>query len=325
MIQLDWRMLAVFCLVGCSAKVVDLDQQPPAMASDDAVVVLTEERASVWVDEQRLYWVTGFRKIQSCRKTDCAHTLVDYTSSVRGENETVNAVVSGAHVYWTSTSQNTIYSCPSDGCEPTPRIVTKDPALRSSPFADGDYVYWASAFDIYRCPAEGCDGAPELVAADSTAQAMAFDEQRAYWNDGTRIMSAPKDGSEQAELLLDGIDEAQLNLTVGDGALYRSDGKSIFRCAAGNCSASPRAPLVTGEGRVSDIRLDGNKLYWIDADALRSCTLPDCSELFAITPASPIRAVLVGDERFAIDASDLYWLAPRAQGLAGVEIRRTAK
>ena len=325
MSRLASSVITFFWLLGCSTKAVELDQAPPFASvpttGDDPALVLSEEPTSVWVDERRLYWVAG-GKLQSCRTTDCARSLLDYPSSVRGEDNVVTAVVAGGHVYWTS--RNTIYSCPTEGCDPKPLTVTQDPALQPPPFAHGEYVYWSSDFDIYRCRAVGCSGAPDVVASNSLAQALAFDEARAYWSDGVRVMSAPVDGSAPPEIA--GFDQRGAftgDLAVGGGYLYVSDNLHIFRCPLANCDASPPTLLVTasGSGPLTQITLDGSTLYWDDADTLRSCRLPACTDPRAI--ATLRQGTSVGDKLFAIDTNDIYWLEP--PGVGSPTIRRMAK
>jgi hypothetical protein len=136
MSRVGLSVIAFFGLIGCTQQVVDLDREesltPTSTADHDPAVVLKQEPASVWVDEQRVYWVSAYGRIQSCRKTDCAHTLLDYNDT---DYEDARAVIAGGQVYWTA--GGTIFSCAAEGCQPRPLVVTQDPALRPPAFADG--------------------------------------------------------------------------------------------------------------------------------------------------------------------------------------------
>jgi len=328
-----------FCwLTGCAGRAVDLDHAAPAssaLPSSDPFVAPTDESSGVWVDDQRLYWLSGFGRVQSCLKLDCEHTRRTYAQLNQGP---ITATVGGGHVYWTS-SQLTIFSCPVEGCAAEPVTVVRDPAFRNTLFADRGYVYWSSDFDIYRCPASGCATTPEVVAQSVHADYLVFDDTRAYWSG----FSAPSDGSEPPQNLTAPVpvEGAPLgkaappapmqSLAVGAGYLYWTTGNQVFRCPTASCNAAPPTLLVTGEAPITSLKLDDSAMYWLETDSIHSCPLFGCEQSRALTPAK-VTHEGIESARYAIDASYLYWLEapdePRTTTrppMPGGIIRRTAK
>ena len=188
----------------------------------------------------------------------------------------------------------------------------------------------------------GCAGPPEVFVTNSFAKAMVFDETRAYWTDTTRIMRAPLYAETPQSLVEPPTsvfepssgDAAVLSIAVGGGYVYWSAHSQIFRCPTSDCGTS-RMLIFTAENQlITSIELDGGHLYWTEGELIRSCALPECSRP---TPIAPARVAAVEylreSARFAIDASDVYWLearagldaGPNSPTLAGQAIRRTPR
>jgi len=267
--------------------------------------------------------------LQSCLTTDCERTTLSYA-----KNEALGLAVAVAdgRVYWTSDSS--FFSCAAEGCQGGLRTITADAAVAGRPiFAYRGHVYWFSDFDIYRCPAQGCGETPEVVAANVTRSQLTFDEDRVYWADFERgIVSVPSDGSEPPKLVIDALLVG--NVAVRDGYLYwtAGAGQQVFRCQIANC-ASTGALLVTTDARITDLDVDGSAMYWLEASAIHTCSLPGCERSSVLTPptvADPEYSSLSPSAGFALDASYLYWLEtpnrPRAApGYPYGAIRRTAR
>ena len=333
--------LCLCCLSACAGRAVDLDRAPSSSAGaepDPDLVSSPGNVQGVWVDEQRLYWVSyadaGSSNIDkpfhSCLKTDCKHTTLRYAK----EGAELNvATVAAGHVYWASYG-NFIYSCPSEGCGARPITLAQDPSRPEPLFANQGYAYWPSEFDIYRCPASGCTATPEVVALDanSNESRLVFDESRVYWMNRAGFMSAPLDGSGPPQLVLQFASDERALRAAGRGYLYWTVGKQAFRCAIASCDASPPTLLATANGEIHELEIDDFSMYWLANGVIQSCPLPGCEHSTALTPA---KAWPPGDSAFtvenapafAIDASHVYWIEeadPSGQSSRTV-IRKTAK
>jgi hypothetical protein len=324
--------LLCFCyLTGCTGRALDLDNAAPESAG---AVLPKEAVGAVWVDDQRLYWLTppeerrsdtdtllesGARvDLHSCLKLDCEHTRVTY---MRGVNSTITVAVAGGHVYWLY-SRSVIHSCPAEGCAAEPVLVTLDPALfsRNTIFAHREYVYWSSDFDLCRCTASGCPATPEVVARSASTGYLVFDDARAYWPAEAGIFSAPSDGSEPPQMVIElpgasdppgegAPSDRVRGLAVGDGYLYWTTGKQVFRCPVADCSAAGPTLLTTADADITGLKIDGSAMYWLESGAVHSCPLSGCAKSSALTPPK------VGQLRsgfqsasYAVDATDIYWL-----------------
>jgi hypothetical protein len=338
--------LGFYCLVGCAGRSLDLDDAPPASGGTAGAapsVLPLEATWQVWVDEQRLYWLTSSGSVQSCLKQDCAATRLTYTKPDKGSTTpTLGMTVAGGHVYWASFA-STIFSCPAEGCANAPVVVVRDPALRDdSIFAHHDHVYWSSQLDIYRCARSGCAATPEVVAESAHAEHLVFDETHVYWRGPKEIFSAPKDGSEPPHVVTSaaevatvfiGVEGPQRGLAVAGGYLYWEAGTQVFRCSIPSCDTAAATRLVTGEAAIMGLKVDDSAMYWLEADSIHSCPIAGCEQSRALTPAKVARVEGLSEfSRYAIDASDLYWLeAPAEPGTTtrppttGGVIRRTSK
>jgi len=310
--------LCLCCLTGCAARAMDLDHAAPGSAgsgSTDATptaVVSNDEFDSVWVDEQRLYWLArnGFvSRLQSCLKADCEHTKQTYMEST----QQVQSTVADGRVYWTTNLS--LFSCAAEGCQSKPTKVGQDPAAGASPlFAHRDYVYWSSDFDIYRCPAQGCGETPEVVALNANAGRLVFDDKRAYWvDDYRRILSVPSDGSEPPKVEASNVPDGDPidSLAIGAGYLYWAAGERVFRCPNPGCDASTPTLLVTADAHIIELEVDDSTLYWLENHALHSCPLSGCEKSLTLTPPNLPGIIWNGSDvmvPFAIDASNLYWI-----------------
>ena len=339
--RVDLCAVACFCLTACSGRIVDLDHTPSTTAVWHAPAAVSQQGfTSVWVDQRRLYWLTGLSSIQSCLKADCVHTPLIYSPNHEPVTDVI-AAIAGNHVYWTSMGP-TIFSCTTDDCQAGPVPITQDPGLSGPLFANGDYVYWSSDFDIYRCRASGCAGPPEVFVTSAFAKAMVFDETRAYWTDTVRIMRAPL-YPEAAQIAVEppttvfepsSGDTAISSLALGGGNLYWSAHGQIFRCPAAGCGAFRTTILSTKNELITNIKLERSTLYWVEGEQIRSCALPYCSQPIVITPPKVASVEYLRESaRFAVDADDVYWLEARASAdaspispaLAGQAIRRSAR
>jgi len=328
------------CLGGCAGRAVDLDRAAPLSSagaeSDPDLVSSPGNVQSVWVDEQRLYWVAVAdydvrdNRFQSCLKTDCKHTTLSYAKAGAALDL---ATVAGGHVYWT-TYGNFIYSCASEGCGARPVTVAQDPARPDPLFAYRGYAYWPSEFDIYRCPVSGCAATPEVVAlgANSAGSRLVFDEARVYWMTRVGFMSAPLDGSEPPRLVLQFASDERALRAAGRGYLYWTVGKQVFRCAIASCDTSPPSLLATADVEIRELEIDDSSLYWLANGRIQSCPLAGCEHSLALTPAKvwPPGGLGYNVENappFAIDASHVYWIEETdASGQSSQKaIRKTAK
>jgi len=304
--------LCFYGLTGCAGRALDLDQQTPPssteVAADPSLPASLDGVLAVWVDDQRLYWLAA-GTLQSCRKADCKHTTLTYTT----QRYVGNAVVGGGHVYWwwipaARPYEQTALACPADGCSTTPvTIVHENGSTDSGPFAHQDYFYWASTYDLYRCPASGCAATPDVVASGASPYSLVFDETHAYWLDYSGgISSAPLDGSEPPKLLIPLTEQGPL--AVGGGYLYWTAGKQVFRCTIASCDNTPATLLFTADSEISDLQIDGTALYWLAANSIHSCPLPGCEQSQVLTPPQVGYANSLTKQSFAIDASDIYWI-----------------
>jgi len=300
------------------------------------IVVLKERVASVWVDAQRLYWLTAgpaeFTNLYSCLKLDCAHTKVTYEELI-GTSRGV--AVDGKYIFWASWNAD-ISACPVDGCGSRPVTITQDPALNHRIFADREYVYWSSDLDLYRCPASGCAATPEVVSLSGITDHLAFDETRAYWLGQTGIFSAPKDGSEPPRVVIEleplGEDvtfDRNRDLAVGGDYVYWATQRQIFRCPVASCMSTGPTLLVSASAAISDLKLDATAIYWLESDTVHSCPLTGCESSSVLTPQVASAFYLYAPARYAVDESDLYWIEPSTptgeQDGWGGPVRRTPK
>jgi len=310
--------LLLCCLTGCAGHTVDLDRTAPASSaptSSDPSVFAEEGLAGVWVDEQRLYWLTYFGTFQSCLKADCEHTRVTYAKG--SHEQAVPVAVANGHVYW-ALDLARVFSCPAEGCGGEPVKVVRDPGLRAHIYANQDHVYWSSDVDIYRCAASGCGPTPEVVVSGAIAGQLAFDETHAYWvsTGGITggIMRARADGSQPPEPVVDWEQPDGLrSIAVGGGYLYWVSGAHVFRCPTANCNASATTLLVTTDGAIYDVTalmVDASAMYWQKASTGYTCPLEGCEQPAALTPSRvPSTPLGVNDAAsFAVDATDVYWL-----------------
>ena len=321
--SLSLVLLYLCSLTGCAGHAVDLDHTAPAASTpigpDAGIVIAKEGFAHVWVDDQRLYWLTQFGTFQSCVKASCEHTRLTYVNG-NPESHLLSAAVANGHVYWVS-DRNIVFSCAAEGCDAGPVMVVQDSILQRI-YAHQDHVYWSSDRDFYRCPASGCGATPEIAISETSPAFPAFDGTRIYWIGGFGIMSAPADGSASPELVVDwhlGAEWIQ-SIAVGGEYLYWAAGTQAFRCPIASCNASAPTLLVTGNDRIHDLRVDVTTMYWSDnghtdkwsrlTDIVRSCPLEGCEQSTALTPPRLRGHSLDANDSstFAIDATDIYWI-----------------
>jgi len=325
--------LALLCLgaqIGCSAHAMDLDHAaapPPVRATGaDPAVDSEQEFEGVWVDDRRLYWLTSFSSFQSCLKADCEPTMLTYVTS--DARQAPLSVAVSEHVYWTLDS-TVVTSCAPEGCGSEPVTVTKDHSLQRF-FGHRDYLYWSSDLDLYRCPARGCSDTPEVVALGATPYQLIFDDDRAYWIDSAGILSAPIDGSQPSKLLIawarDG--SSMQSLAIGADYLYWAIDERVLRCPIASCNATVPTLLATGGAPVTDLKIDGQTLFWLEGDLIHSCLLPGCERSTVLIPQ---KVAPGGRSRYAVDASDVYWLegmdppSTEPRSPMAKSIRRTAR
>jgi hypothetical protein len=314
--RLSLILLGLCAASACTGRVVDLDQTKASR----------QPAAGIWVDDQRLYWLTVDGSVQSCVKTNCAHTTITYVG-----DGMVFATVDAGRVYWLSPN-GSIFSCPRASCGSKPTLATQDPALssrrpvRSSAsnqfFIHRDYVYWGSEADLYRCPASGCV-IPELLASDGNVDYIAFDETCAYWTGANGLRRVPLDASEPPTVL---VQAASGRLAVTDDFIYWASEMEIARCSKPDCDDSSSTRLVTPDDTLTGLagfKIDDKSMYWLEANSLLSCPLPDCAQKVALTTPTVARPIMDDSARFAVDASDIYWLEETDS--TGPSIHKTVK
>ncbi len=305
--------VALCALQACGARSVDLNHagiETSSSASTGGAIVLPDEVTAIWADESRLYWTTvespvTSSKFESCLKSDCARTITTYSSQ-----QAIDVAIAGGHVYWNVINNDeTIFSCPSTGCDGPPTRVVQDPTLGSIS-ADGDYVYWASGLDIYRCLYTGCAATPEVVATQESPKVkLAFQGSDAFWSDDVAsIRRVPKDGSRlpttftATQTFSIATDAASLYWIENDYA------DTVHSCPLTGCDANGgSALLATSPGRDDQLAVNASGVYWLDIDsavgqpAVHSCPLAGCGTGIQ-TLTSP------GVIGFAVDDSYVYWI-----------------
>ena len=311
--------VALPLLAACSGRAVDLDH--PTNATGGAggaapgvpeLVIPDETAVELTTDAERLYWRTDTGYVRSCRKGDCANSVVTYASEAGGTWSSAtrfrNLGVSGNAIFWQSATPTfTVYSCPIEGCGGHATRVLVDEHAPYGFSTDTGYVYWSSAFDIYRCPASGCGHTPEVVAARSKSSTQfEFEGDDVLWVDGG-IWSAPKDGSHAPTELVDvntlsGADA----LAVNAAHLYWVDSTGqIWQCPRTGCKkGEPPTLLVATDTSKWGFEVDASHLFWLEglattAGTAHYCALTGCADSSSATPE--------GIYDFAIDDTSIYW------------------
>ena len=325
--------------LGCSSHTLDLDHPAPSTpapavtrAGGDPAIVSEDGIDAVWVDDHRLYWLTGFQSFQSCLKSDCAHTILSYAQRPAQKGGIQGVTISNS-VYW-AVDYSLVFSCPTSGCSSTPTTVTDDPSLSIPIFSHGDDFYWCSDLDLYRCPATGCDDSNLVTVPDVTTLRMIFDATHAYWIDPVGIRSVPLDlsepPSEQTPPSQNGLE--MTSLATAQGYLYWTMDTRIVRSPIVHGGAMEPTEVIRSDAPIGDLAINGSTMFWLEDNAIHACPLLGCERSTQLTPATVgPQNTLNGSTRFAVDADNVYWLqagegsTPTSGPTRGTVIRRTPR
>jgi hypothetical protein len=315
--------------------------------SDDTVATVAAHQyggLALAVDAQRIYWSTGYggspvlselatetAVVRSCRKTDCAGTLVTYATDQWGAD---HLVVDRDRVYWpisNAPNPSSIVSCPIAGCVGPPSPVVT--GISPTDFAiDETSVYWLSTDStLLKCPLTGCQGAPTLITfLDTTATAigslwffqnLAFSDKDIFFISTTpqsktpAVMSVPKDGSSPPRIIADHL-HAPTSLAVDGTGVYWTEAYSVGTvrsCPLAGCSGEPTT-LASDQHYPVLIALDRSAVYWFTIDAPNLApglatpgTLHHCSISGCDSNSGTAARDQSGPMALAVDADYVYW------------------
>jgi hypothetical protein len=316
------RVLLALTTLACSSS-VELSTAPHLTASSDPTVlgVINEQVSAIAVDEERIYWSGGpgeAHALRSCRKQDCAGSLLTYDPSQSGAFGLANG-----EIYWThredSNAQDTwaLLACSVSGCRSGPRTVAVDIvgivniAVDSFVFT-ADTAYFSTGYQIWRIPLAGNRAEPEsFLASGGPLTAFAAQGDYIYWLGWARssaVQRTRKDGTGAIEVLAENLDIApHAGLALDATHVYWSEGTlygSILRCPLSGCVGAPEvfaAPIRSP----TTLQLDGARLYWQHDTMSLGLAVSSCS-LGACVPADPIVHGVEASNALAIDDQYLY-------------------
>jgi len=308
----------------CSAIAVDLDATAVTTSSEPGVLAVAHERIEkLAVDDQRLYWTGSHLRpfdgvnvwfLRSCRKENCASTLVTYAAEPT--NYGSNFSVSGGQIYWYD--QRGLVSCAVAGCNGAARPVA--PVFNFvEPAFDDDHVYFSDFDALYRASLSQ-PGPRELVASSPTAiRRIAVVGAYVYLVSENGALSAMigkpqllrvrKDGSAAVETIARQVNVSlhyAFGVAADESSIYWTDNLIfgwINRCPLAGCPSSWDA---TGPFRApQNLLLDDERLYYQYEDApyeyvLSSCSVPTC------LASAPVQERLDAPKAFALDDRYVY-------------------
>ncbi len=203
----------------------------------------------------------------------------------------------------------------------TPLAELEMPALAIA--LDATNVYWTSGAYTppadatpwpiaMHCPKSGC-ASPTILAyatglgtlegpSDRYApRFIAVDRTRVFWSSSddsaTTVAACAIGGCSDAPSTL--LSTAELwGLGVADGETVWAD-SVVSACRPDDCAAT--TDVIAG-GAPATMKLDGDQVYWADANAIRGCPVSGCVEPTVVVGVPEVTA-------FAVDATNVYWRA----------------
>ena len=190
--------------------------------------------------------------------------------------------VDAESVYWSSTADNGVHSCPVKGCgsgEPT--VLSSGAANAYTPWglATGGGSFYVGIggpfaithYEIGWCNPDDCacsDGTCPLPSPGGTvplATALAAGESGVYWTSAAnnQIISNPLGThSPAAASVLATVTGPGKIVASGDGAVYFTVAQpaGVYTCPAGGCDGGPTL-FLPASGAVGDIAVDALRVY----------------------------------------------------------------
>jgi hypothetical protein len=337
-------------LLGCGSKTLDLGQDvgtpeyaPPDNGESDRPTTVPKWLAAhqygcdaLALDDTRVYWSTAAGPppwrpdlaadafvLRSCRKNDCAGTLVTYWQSQSSKQfqMTVNRtrVFWAESTYWGETTA--ILTCPIAGCDGRPAHFVVGGIETWALVADDSYVYWVSDKALSKCPVEGCFDGPTLMtpaAGLAGPGTLAASATHLYWSQQGAIMTAPKDGSSPASVIADGL-HAPRSITVDAHNVYWAENYSfgaVKSCPLTGCMGAPNV-LASNQRYPALLKVSGDRAYWFTSldgpssfwasDATASTQLVECSVKGCGSGPTMLAGAQGGPHGIAVDATHVYW------------------
>lgn len=221
-----------------------------------------------------------------------------------------------------TTSDGGARDAPNPCAKGTPTFLVPSPAQDARSVAtDGVRVYFTTwggkgsqdGGSVLSAPVGG--GAPTTLATgEHTTTDIAVDAKNVYWmNYGDALRMMPKNGG--APVTLFGVDQP-MSFAIDEEFAYVTTTGGVWRVAiAGG------APQKIADARASEaIAVDAEYVYWID----RGSAGDDATSLSRVPKAGGAsRVLLAGPGVFsgvlmnalAVDATNVYWVATRADGI----------
>lgn len=208
--------------------------------------------------------------------------------SVTGENAEVlddsrveisALTIDERNVYYSDKSNGSIYSVPLEGGPPVLLYTAANTALVALA-ADGEYVYFALAFDapngrILRLPRQGNAEPTIIVSGLGTPFALAVDENEICWREVQNgiIGCAPKEGGSPATTLATQQSFLPLHgymLAMDEQSLFYPSGKEIRRLDR-STGQTPQVVARAGQFVISigGLAIDDTNVYWSELSSLR--------------------------------------------------------
>jgi hypothetical protein len=297
--------LALALAMPACAEVVALDgtsDSGPVVEGDgDGVVAVLHERPDLLVsDGDRLYWA-GFSAstdtttasaatttIRSCRKDDCARSVIDYASApYMAWLEVAAGEVFFQPLYYPENIGGTVFSCPTTGCSGDPRPVVDN--------ADGFTVAGDSIFfgqsglaehaGIYQKPRWG-GTATLVVEVKAPLKRIYVQGDQLFWGSTTGMLQRMSLSGEP--LIETFFDDSQspsgFSITRDAEAIYWSMSdltSAIQRCSLAGCPSGPEVVAAHVRMPSSLFSSDGQLYLNVELDSsevgLVSCSPLDCA------------------------------------------------
>jgi hypothetical protein len=347
------RCLMIFPVLAlaCGQKSLDLQAAPHITRSADPTVVGTidEQVGPIAVDAERLYWmgsqaqqrISGGTALRSCKKEDCAGSLVTYDA---GEAElSFGFGVQNGRIYWfhflgyPASSPWSIQSCDVSGCAAETRTLPTEPNLDSPSYPTAyasDAIYSSTlsldgiSTGLYRIPLTG-NAAPVAVAtAAGQVLALGIHGDYLYWAEGPAAQLIPPctlrrvrtSGDATPETLANNVEIVRYEsdyapfpalvasvFAFDSSYLYWNQGTldgAIDRCPLTGCSGAPEVVVAPIHSPLA-LLVDGSKAYWVHDTRSQGFAVSGCTIGDCASP-DLITFDMDGSNALALDDQYLY-------------------